>query len=105
MDTRLNKKDYRDMVTEACHKYDEVILKDKMENKIKCAKIMKEEYGRKNYFSKLIPVEVKEYFAIRVQMLPLAGNFSKDNRFRRTGWLCLCGAREEQEHIRQHCPK
>ena len=105
MDTRLNKKDYRDMFTEACHKYDEVMLRDKMENKIKCAKIMKEEYGRKNYFSKLIPGEVKEYFATRVQMLPLAGNFSKDNRFRPTVWLFLCGAWEEQEHIRQHCPK
>ena len=38
-------------------------------------------------------------------MLPLAGNFSRDNRFRRTGWLCLCGEREEQEHVRLHCNK
>ena len=33
----------------------------------------------------------------------LASNFSRDNRFRRTGWLCLCGEREEQEHVRLHC--
>ena len=38
-------------------------------------------------------------------MLPLGGNYSRDNRFRRTGWLCLCGEREEQEHIVRHCKK
>ena len=36
-------------------------------------------------------------------MLPIAGNFSHDLRFRRTGWLCRCGAREQEEHIRSHC--
>ena len=36
-------------------------------------------------------------------MLPIAGNFSRDNRFRSTGWLCRCGAREQQEHIISHC--
>ena len=36
-------------------------------------------------------------------MLPLAGNYSRDNRFRSTGWLCRCGAREQQEHIISHC--
>ena len=104
-DTKLSNKDYRCVVTEACHKYDEVMLREQMENKIKCAKILEDEYGRKTYFSKLLPGEVREYFSTRVMMLPLGGNFSKDNRFRRTGWLCLCGAREEQEHIRRDCPK
>ena len=103
IDTELSKKEYRDSVTEACHKYDEMMLKEKMENKTKCAKIIQDEYGRKDYFAKLIPGEVRDYFATRVKMLPLAGNYSRDNRFRRTGWLCLCGEREEHEHILRHC--
>jgi hypothetical protein len=105
IETRMSKKDYRDTVTEACHKYDSIMLKEKRENKTKCSKIISEEYGRKSYFSKMMPGEVRDYFSTRVMMLPLAGNYSKDNRFRRTGWLCLCGEREEQEHIRLHCRK
>ena len=37
-------------------------------------------------------------------MLAIAGNFSHDRRFKRTDWLCRCGQREEQEHLRRHCP-
>ena len=38
-------------------------------------------------------------------MLPLAGNFRKDRRFARTGWLCRCGKeREEERHITDSCP-
>ena len=103
--TELSKKEYRDSVTEACHRYDEKMLKGKMEGKKKCEKIVSEEYGRKSYFEKLIPGEVRDYFSTRVMMLPLAGNYGRDNRFRRTGWLCLCGQREEQEHIVRHCKK
>ena len=77
----------------------------KMESKTKCKRMIAEEYGRKDYFSKMMPGEVRDYFSTRVMMLPLAGNYSKDNRLRRTGWLCLCGDREEQEHIRLHCKK
>ena len=104
-DTELSKKEYRENVTEACHRYDEKMLKEKMETKKKCARIIQDEYGRKDYFAKMIPGEVRDFFATRVQMLALAGNYSRDNRFRRTGWLCLCGEREEQEHILLHCSK
>ena len=57
MDTELSKKEYRESVTEACHRYDEKMLKEKMENKKKCARIVQDEYGRKEYFAKLIPGE------------------------------------------------
>ena len=103
--TDSSKKKYRQEVVEACHKYDEIMLRDKMKDKIKCQKILSEGYGRKQYFSGLLPGQVREYFSTRVQMLPLGGNYSRDNRFRRTGWLCLCGEREEQEHIVRHCKK
>ena len=104
-ETNSSKKEYRQEVVEACHKYDEIMLRDKMKDKIKCQKILSEGYGRKQYFSGLLPGQVREYFSTRVQMLPLGGNYSRDNRFRRTGWLCLCGEREEQEHIVRHCKK
>ena len=103
--TELSKKEYRKSVTEACHRYNEKMLKEKMENKKKCARIIQDEYGRKEYIAKLIPGDVRDYFATRVQMLPLAGNYSRDNRFKQTDWLCLCGEREEQEHILRHCSK
>ena len=74
-----------------------------MEGKQKCERILSDEYGQKEYFSSKNPTEVRNYFSTRVSMLALAGNFSQDKRFIRTGWLCRCGAREKQEHIRSHC--
>ena len=90
---------------DACHKYDERMLRNQMEGKTKCEKILSEGYGRKTYFAGLIPGQVRDYFSTRVKMLPLGGNYSRDKRFVRTGWLCLCGEREEQEHIVKHCKK
>ena len=104
-DTNLSASLYRKTVTEACHSYDADMLKEDMKDKVKCAKILSDGYGRKEYVAKSLPGEVREFFSTRVSMLPLAGNFSRDNRFRRTGWLCLCGEREEQEHVRLHCNK
>ena len=39
-------------------------------------------------------------------MQPFAGNYSKDNRFSRTEWLCRCReAREEESHLMNgNCP-
>jgi hypothetical protein len=90
-------------VTDACYKYDKKMLRDKMRDKIKCEKILSEGYGSKQYFSRLLPGQVRDYFSTLVKMLPLAGNYSRDKRFRRTGWLCLCGEREEHEHSILHC--
>ena len=104
-DTELSAHDFRKTVTEACHDYDAKMLKEQMKEKTKCSKILSEGYGRKLYSSSSTPSEVREYFSTRVNMLPIAGNFSKDNRFKRTGWLCLCGEREEQEHIMKQCKK
>ena len=92
-------------MTDACYKYDEKMLRNKMRDKIKFEKILSEGYGRKEYFSRLLPGQVRDYFSTRVNMLALAGNYSRDKRFKRTGWLCLCGEREEQEHILRQCVK
>ena len=94
---------YRAEVTAACHRENEARLRKLMEGKQKCMRILSEEYGQKDYFSLTTPSQVRKYFATKLSMLPIAGNFSHDLRFRRTGWLCRCGAREEEEHIRSHC--
>ena len=104
-DTVLGAHEYRKTVTKACHAYDARMLMEQMQEKTKCSKILAEGYGRKEYSMRLTPHEVREYFATRVQMIAIARNYSRDNRFRRTGWLCLCGEREEQEHILKHCQK
>ena len=103
--TELSKTEFRKTVTAACHQMNEVRLREEMSGKKKCEKILAEGYGRKEYFRKKKPGQVRDYFATRTSMLAIAGNFSKDRRrFERTDWLCRCGQREEQEHLRRHCP-
>lgn len=102
-DTDVTAKVYRKKVTEACHRLNERRLRKMMLGKRKCTKIHAEYYGQKSYFDQKIPNQVGDQFTMRLEMLPIAGNFTKDNIFRLTGWLCLCGEREEQEHIRSHC--
>ena len=99
----MSMKSYRAEVTAACHRINECRLRKVMEGKEKCVKILSESYGRKEYFNMTTPSQVRKYFSMRVSMVALAGNFSKDNRFRKTGWLCRCGSREREEHIRSHC--
>ena len=101
--TNMSMKCYRAEVTAACHRLNESRLRKTMQGKEKCTKILSESYGRKEYFNLTTPNQVRMYFSSRVSMLPLAGNFSRDNRFRKTGWLCRCGNREKQEHIISHC--
>ena len=39
-------------------------------------------------------------FRTRTSMQKFAGNFSRDRRFEKTGWLCRCGLeREEVAHL------
>ena len=102
--TELTKSAFRMQVTEACHRLNEERLREEMEGKRKCQKILADGYGRKEYFNKKIPAQVRMYFSTRTDMLAIAGNFSKDRRFQRTDWLCRCGHREEQEHLLRHCP-
>ena len=108
--TKMTKSEYRKEVTKACHQYQEVQLKAKMKNKEgetmkKCLKIEQDLYGRKAYFDNKVPHQVRSFFATKVGMLPIAGNFRQDRRFARTGWLCRCeGEREEERHLTDNCP-
>ena len=74
-----------------------------MKGKQKCNKILLENYRQKEYLTLKTPSAIRKYFATSPSMLPLAGNFSHGSRFRWTNWMCRCGSREEQEHIRSHC--
>ena len=108
--TVLSMFEYRKEVTKACHQYQERQLKEKMRNKEghimqKCQKIAEDFYGRKSYFDRKVPSQVRSHFATRVGMLPVAGNFRHDRRFARTDWLCRCGLeREEERHLTDSCP-
>ena len=68
----------------------------------KCERILKDDYGKKSYFGGKKPGEVRDFYSTRVNMLKVAGNFSHDKRFMRNNFLCRCGLREEQVHIRAY---
>ena len=50
--TRLSKAEYRKLFVEACNKYHEEKLRKDGGNMTKCDRIMKDEYGQKEYFKK-----------------------------------------------------
>ena len=76
------------------------MLREMAENKTKCQLILKELCGKKLYIEKENIGEVRKYFKARTNMLPFAGNYPGDRRFASTCWLCMCGSREQKEHIR-----
>ena len=67
--------------------------------------ILKEVCGKKKYMGNMKIQEVRKCFKARTMMLPFAGNYAADRRYAKSGWLCRCGVREEEEHIRAgRCP-
>ena len=104
-ETTQNAKEYRGMVTLALQVKDKTIIEDLAREKEKCTKIMKECYGKKDYFSNKKIKDVREMFQTRTGMLPFAGNYSNDKRFSRTSWQCRCNtAKEDEKHILDGCP-
>ena len=103
--THLSKIEYKELVNAALKMKDEEYLRNDGGEKRKCAKIMKEGYGKKSYIAKNKVAEVRNIFKARVGMTEFAENFSKDKRFLRTNWLCRCGnERESEDHITKECP-
>jgi hypothetical protein len=101
MDTeKESAKLYRKRVIGKCRLLDEKWLRKLAEGKEKCERIMSEPYGKKSYLSSKTISVVRKHFYTRVRMQPFGGNFSKDNRFRRTDWMCRCAQeREEESHL------
>ena len=81
----------------ACHSVNEQRLRKQAEGKNKCDRITAEKYGKKDYIADLVLYNVRQMYKTRYGMLPFAGNFSKDQRFARTDWLCWCGGEKEEE--------
>ena len=104
--TNQSKKNYRKIVTEACHKLNEERLRKEAENKVKCQRIMKEPYGRKKYIDGKIIQKVREQFRTRVGLQAFAGNYSHDKRFSKTQWKCRCeNSIESEVHLLEgQCP-
>jgi hypothetical protein len=102
--TYLNGKEYKELVKTAIKRKDEEWLRKESEGKRKCAKIMKDNYGKKNYLSEKKMAEVRNIFKARVGMSEFADNFAHDKKFMRTNWLCRCGSeRESENHIIKEC--
>ena len=95
--TGLEGKDYRKLVTEACHVANEKRLREKANGNKKTHRIENELYNKKEYFQKKKIENVRIQFRARFGMLPFAGNFGHDRKFSHTEWLCFCGEEREQE--------
>ena len=101
--TKLSKALYRQILVKACHSKNEQNLRSKATGK--CVRIKEEKYGQKSYIQQKNIHMVREQYRTRWGLLPFAGNYSKDKRFAKTSWLCVCGEdREEEQHLLSgHC--
>ena len=97
--TVKNKRDYKNILTEACHKRNEEALR-KQASKVKCERFKREKYGKKEYFNHQNIENTRTWFKTRFGLQPFAGNYSNNRRFASTDWLCRCKAfREEESHL------
>ena len=98
--TKLNKKDYRQVITDACHKMNELRLRAQAKGKEKCDRIMSENYGKKSYIGRKLISDVRQFYRSRVGMQPFAGNYSKCKTYEKTDYLCRCQEdRETESHL------
>ena len=98
--TTMNISRYKQLVNNALHNENEDRLQ--LLGQGKCAKIMKEDYGKKEYISSTNIKTVQERYRTRFGLLPFAGNYSHDRQFASTNWLCRCKqTREEECHFSQ----
>ena len=104
--TRYNKSDYKLILSKACHVRNEHILREISDGKEKCARIISEKYGQKEYIQNKYISEVRNIYRTRYGQRDLAGNFSHDKSYSKTNWMCMCGLSKEKEvHITSgKCP-
>ena len=97
--TSLNKKEYKQLLNDAISKSDEDIIKSLAKGKSKCDRIFQEKYGKKLYLTEQNISQTRDWFRSRFGLQKFAGNYSNDQRFAKTNWLCRCGVREEEVHL------
>ena len=70
-----------------------------------CVRIKEEKYGQISYIQQKNIHMVREQCRTRWGLLPFAENYSKEKKFAKTSWLCVCGEeREEELHLLSgHC--
>ena len=104
--TKLSNKDFKENLDEACKREDEKLLRSQAEGKEKCQRIMRDNYGKKEYLLTKNIHQVRQQFRTRTGLQPFAGNYSHDKRFASTGHLCRCGVtREDESHLMSgNCP-
>ena len=102
--TKEDVKHYFKKLKEACRVRDEVDMKKAMTSMEKMVILNNEDCKIKDYIKQKSINKVRDTFATRVMMLKFAGNYSHDERFRKSNWLCeACDLQitEDQVHITQ----
>ena len=94
--TQMSKSKYREYVTQACHTLNEKWLREKATG-IKCARIANEGYGRKKYLQEKNINEARDHYRARFGLSAFAGNYSHDQQYAKTNWLCKCQQSPESE--------
>ena len=94
--TQMSRAKYREYVTEACHNMNEKWLREKAIG-VKCARISEEGYGRKKYIKDKNISAVRDHYRARFGLHAFAGNYSHDQQFAKTDWLCKCQQSPESE--------
>ena len=96
----LDVKKYRQYVTEACHKLNEIRIKKSIENSVKCQRIKNENYGSREYLNKKDIHYARDLFRARYGLKEFAGNYSRNKKYEKTNWQCKCKqAKEDESHL------
>ena len=96
--TGLDKQNYMKLVKAAINLENERRLRLLAHGK--CQRIVGEDYGKKEYITNKNIFRVRQQYRARFGLEKFAGNYSNDQRFASSEWLCRClEAREEESHL------
>ena len=76
------------------------------EGKEKCSRITNEVYEQKGYLEEKNISDVRNTYRSRFGQRAFAGNFTHDNKYSTTNWMCKCEkSKEKEKHITSYnCP-
>ena len=88
-ETQLSKNNFRSLLLKACHSKNEANILEGATG-VKCDRIKTEKYGRKSYITDQTISQCRNWFRTRFGLQEFAGNYSHNNKFSKTSWLCRC---------------
>ena len=94
---RLDVKEFRKIVTKACHTENEKRLRKQSEGIGKCQRIQSEAYGKKLYIAKEKLHVARKNFKTRFGMSNFAGNYKNNIKYKKNNWMCFCKNETENE--------